>query len=497
MRWKALEGRGLVDNRFRIRVNIFISLIILIGFAVVGVTSYTTYSQVIKDDIVNISKLTATNIYSDIRNELTKPIFVSLTMANDNFLKNWLYEEPFADSIEDHQKGLLKFLEGIKTKYGYNSVFLISESSNYYYHFNGINKSISPQNEHDQWYYDFIDSGLSYDLDVDTDEANKNKLTIFINCRILDENGQLLGVTGVGLEMNHVQSLLKKFEDEFSLEAMLFNKDGVIQVHSNTTDIESEDVFNTQGLGENKEKITNNKDSLEIFQSHTELLDGYYITRYIEDLDWYLLVKKDTSVLRNSFYSQMIKFTIVYAVLVVCILIIVNRIINKNGKAIMTMSKNDQLTGLLNRRGFSESIFKIIGEAGSKPFYAFVFDIDNFKKVNDMHGHLAGDNVLRGVGQLAAQVFAEKGVISRWGGDEFAGYILGSRQEVFDDIERFFQNLKEAPENNLYGATVSMGVTRWHLSDTEDTLIYRADKALYEAKGSGKAKYCFIEVEDS
>ena len=81
---------------------------------------------------MNISKLTATSIYSEIRNELTKPIFVSLTMANDNFLKNWLKEESDAIDAPSHQRELQKYLLGIKAKYNYNSVFVISAASKYY-----------------------------------------------------------------------------------------------------------------------------------------------------------------------------------------------------------------------------------------------------------------------------------------------------------------------------------------------------------------------------
>lgn len=73
--------------------NIIISAIILIGFFIISFANYYTYSKVIKDDIENISKLTSSNIYAEINSELTKPIFVSLTMANDAFLKSWLREE--------------------------------------------------------------------------------------------------------------------------------------------------------------------------------------------------------------------------------------------------------------------------------------------------------------------------------------------------------------------------------------------------------------------
>lgn len=70
------------------QIGFVISTIIFLGIAAIIFLSFTTYSSIIKDDILNISKLTSTNIYSEIDSELTKPIFVSLTMANDSFVKN-------------------------------------------------------------------------------------------------------------------------------------------------------------------------------------------------------------------------------------------------------------------------------------------------------------------------------------------------------------------------------------------------------------------------
>lgn len=482
-----------MNKNLRISVNILICIVILMGFIAVGITGYTTYSEIINDDIVNISKLTSTNIYSEIRNELTKPIFVSLTMANDSFLKNWFEDEKAGNNADAHQRELQSYLLGIKDKYGYDSVFLISEFSKYYYHFNGINKVMSPNDGHDQWYYSFLDSHLAYDLDVDTDEANKGRLSVFINCRITDEHGDLMGVTGVGLEIDQIQSLLKSYKENFNLEAMLFSADGVVQVDSNTENIENKNIFDVIELGENKVQIINNRQSLEVFQFFDQPYDGYYITRYIEDLDWYLMVKKDTSVLETSFYSQLIRDILIYAVVVTCVLIIANRIIKQNDKELRKMAKTDLLTKLINRRGFNDLLEAKMNETPNQmPFFVFVFDIDNFKKVNDNHGHLIGDSVLCAISQVASDIFSKRGVIARWGGDEFAGYICAEEEDAIGDIDAFFERIRNDPEFKQYNTTVSMGVTRSHKIDTVDTLIYRADKALYEAKGSGKNTYYMI-----
>lgn len=481
-----------MDRKFRIRTNILICVIILVGFAAVTITSYNAYSHIINDDIVNISKLTSTSIYSDIRNELTKPIFVSLTMANDSFLKTWMTKERSAHSAP-HQEDLRQYLLGIKNKYNYDSVFLVSDASMNYYHYNGINKVLSEDNAHDVWYSSFLNKNVAYDLDVDTDEANHNRLSVFVNCRMTDQYGNLMGVTGVGLELDQVQSLLKSFENDYGLDALLFSENGTVQADTHSSLIENKNVFDIPILSDNRNDITANRSTTEVFPFKEQPFDGYYITRYIEDLNWFLLVKKDTSVLENSMYAQTARDLVIYVLVAVCVLIIANGIIKKNDKLMMNMTKTDQLTGLPNRRGFNESLKKAISEVS---FYVFVFDIDNFKAINDTHGHLIGDSVLRIIGQIASDVFGTKGMVCRWGGDEFAGYYTAEKHEMTAALERFFKSVREEPSFSLYKTTVSMGVTCGHKIDNAHTLIYRADQALYEAKGSGKDRYCIIEAPD-
>ena len=482
-----------MDRKFRIRVNILISVIILIGFVAVAITSYTTYSKIIKDDIVNITKLTGTNIYSDIRNELTKPIFVSLTMANDSFLKNWLKQE--ADqNTQEHQEALQQYLLGIRQKYGYDSVFLVSEESKVYYHYNGINKVVREGDAHDQWYYAFLDSGLSYDLDVDTDQANHDHLSVFVNCRITDEYGNLLGVTGVGVEIYQVQDLLLAFEEDFQLEAMLFSPDGMVQIHADEDFRESKRIFDIPVRAINKDKITTNFDSIEVIESAEEPFEGYFITRYIEDLNWFLLVKKDTAILKESLYAHIISDFIVYVIVVLFVLIIVNSIIRRNERKLINMTNTDWLTSLQNRRGFNKRLDAIIKETDNpQSLYVFVFDIDNFKNVNDAYGHLGGDIVLKAIGLAASDIFSGRGMVCRWGGDEFAGYLVGDKAEVIADIEKLFKRIREDEGFKQYGTTISLGLSRAQQNDTAETLIYRADTALYEAKGRGKNQYRILD----
>lgn len=481
-----------MKNKLKIQVNVLILVAILIGFLSVCMTSYYSYSKIIKDDIVNISKLTSTNIYSEISNELTKPIFVSLTMANDSFLKNWLKDEQSQVDSKEHQQKLIDYLEGIKEKYNYNSVFVVSDFSKIYYHYNGINKVVSEQNDHDQWYFNFLKSENTYDLEIDTDEANQNRLSVFVNCRIVDDDGNILGVAGVGLELNQIQALLKSFEDDFGLDAMLFDKEGSVKIHSDTNYIEKKNVFDMQTLNNNKQEILNNYYTLDVYQYHENKSSGYIITRYIDDLDWYLLIKKDTSILQKAFYEQLLKELIIIIPVILCVLLIVTKLMKQSDAILLRLAKIDTLTNMLNRRGFNESIDELLqDDKEDSPFYVFVLDIDNFKKVNDTYGHLIGDKIIKLVGNVATETLSDCGMIARWGGDEFAGCLRGSEDNVKIIVDSLFKRINDDTQLLQYKVTISMGITSSQKIDTVDTLLLRADKALYEAKETGRNRYIF------
>lgn len=477
----------------KIRIHILVCVIILTGFGSVGVLSYITYSKIIKDDIKNISKLTATNIYSEISIQLTKPIFVGLTMANDSFVENWLSEEKSNMANSEHQMKMKEYLDGLRLKYNYNSVFLVSENSKVYYHFNGINKVISEKNQHDQWYYDYLKSKLLYDLDVDTDEANHNALSVFVNCRIEDMQGKLLGVTGVGLELNKVQDLLSKYQEDFQLEAMLFDKKGIVQIHSNTELIEKINVFDNQSMQKNKASILGNKETVAVYYYKDKKSEGYMITKYIEDLDWYLLIKKDTAVLSKSFQASLFNDIIIFLAVLFLILIIIAKLIKSNDESLRLLAKMDTLTGLKNRSGFDEALEKILINAkGEENGFIFVIDVDNFKNINDKYGHLTGDTVLCFIVNIVKRCLKEYGDVFRWGGDEFTGYILLSRDKLEGMLGEIFRSIENDTDLKKYSAGISMGITPLVKDVTVDDHLKKADKALYLAKKNGKNKYLII-----
>jgi diguanylate cyclase (GGDEF)-like protein len=155
------------------------------------------------------------------------------------------------------------------------------------------------------------------------------------------------------------------------------------------------------------------------------------------------------------------------------------------------LSHRDGLTALSNHTRFfdlAERAFKLTRDK-NVPFTLVLADIDHFKQVNDMHGHLAGDEVLRRVGARLRECFGKQGIIGRIGGEEFGIAIPGFRPgDVEKDLNRLRELLKDARSGDQnIAVTMSFGLALRRRHDTTLTEVReRADEALYQAKHSGR-----------
>jgi len=154
---------------------------------------------------------------------------------------------------------------------------------------------------------------------------------------------------------------------------------------------------------------------------------------------------------------------------------------------LIRLATTDSLTGVLNRRAFFDDAREACrAAAAGKPLSAIMFDVDHFKRINDTHGHEAGDVVLANVGSAAKQ--ASSGVLGRLGGEEFClleHCELGDAVENAETLRRSNNNLR-FPRWGISGITCSFGVAEWEGGDTVDLLLRRSDMAMYEAKTAGR-----------
>jgi diguanylate cyclase (GGDEF)-like protein len=155
------------------------------------------------------------------------------------------------------------------------------------------------------------------------------------------------------------------------------------------------------------------------------------------------------------------------------------------------LSLTDPLTGLPNRRALMEA-----AAAAAPDLLALViFDIDRFKRVNDAHGHLAGDAVLRSLGQMMAAELGPFGCVARVGGEEFALLSSGvSPAALATHLIAFCDRVRSTPVlvNGLsVRVTISAGVALHDQGGSFEELYSEADRALYAAKAAGRNQIRF------
>jgi diguanylate cyclase (GGDEF)-like protein len=152
-------------------------------------------------------------------------------------------------------------------------------------------------------------------------------------------------------------------------------------------------------------------------------------------------------------------------------------------------SKEDPLTGCLNRAGFSGVLFREqekLNRTGS-PVSFMIFDIDHFKNVNDTYGHLVGDEVLVNLAKLVQGMIRNTDSLVRWGGEEF---VILSEDTSIQNAAFLAEKLRKAIEASTLitqqQVTCSFGVTEMVPGEDPKSLIARADKALYSSKENGR-----------
>jgi diguanylate cyclase (GGDEF)-like protein len=170
---------------------------------------------------------------------------------------------------------------------------------------------------------------------------------------------------------------------------------------------------------------------------------------------------------------------------------------------LLRMSHTDQLTGLLNRRGYNEAAMKALEMAGNTkvPAVALMCDIDRFKAVNDEFGHEFGDKVLIEIGEVIRGFGEANGMlVARHGGEEFAAFMIGVTTEQAihraNELRRICAATKIASSSGaIASVTISIGLAISNDPTTLQTMMKAADQALYSAKHGGRDRVVPADVD--
>ncbi len=338
-------------NRKKIlrRTNLLICLIIVCGFALSAVIGCGSNYRTATKNIEHTSRLTAEGIYHQIAETFAIPLNVSRTMAKDRFLVDFLAEESNRLEEEGYIKTIKSFLASYKEQYGYESVFLVSDATKRYYNFNGIDRMVDDAgNSENEWYYDFKARDAESNLVIDNDQVAgaKNEITVFVNYKIEDAAGKFLGVVGVGMVVDHFQSLMQGYEREYGVKVNLLNEYGIVQIsprhYGYGTGI---DWFEKRSYPASvRASVLGWTQPDESFELWTEEIEKegeeFIVVRYFPEIKWTLVVEQDMAEEMSALHAGLLQNILIVLALILLITTVVAFVIVTYDKKIRSLNKS-------------------------------------------------------------------------------------------------------------------------------------------------------------
>lgn len=461
---------------------LFTAIFICVAFLI----NIVSLMRVAKDNSENNSQVIAQMIGESINNAIMEPITSARTISQSSTVVESLKAEQLSSEIHVNPT-LVEYLDSVKNGMGYQLAFAISDQSYQYYNNRGVPRIIDPvNNSHDVWYASFLDSNREYDLDVDYDEDNFNKLSVFVNTRVEDTDGSLLGVCGVGMTMDKLQAVLIEYEERYNIDISLVDSTGLIQVDSNGDNIEVEYLANTSLA-----KAKSDGFYYEVLNDHIQM------TKYMENIDWFIII---TDYHPDKIGILHITMPGILAAVIGLLLIVISflgihlyqdrigeliYLKNEHEKYLIRLSKVDELTGIKNRNSFEE-YKKELDQTGivNEKMQIILMDINGLKTVNDKFGHAAGDELIIGAAQCIKDTLGTISDIYRIGGDEFIAISYADNDEIQDQMDRLYSTLLNWSGYMVKELSISIGMVSAidEPNKSFNELFKIADKRMYADK---------------
>lgn len=461
--------------------------IVLAGFMFIVGSFYVSFYDFFKKDVETVSQISSENIYARINNLIDVPTSVAITMAHDILLKDIISHENNDAVHKSFLKDMQDYLAEYQRIYDYDSVFFVSAKTNNYYHYsNGLDRILHENETEDIWYFNFLQGSNDYELNVDNDEAHNDEITVFINCKMRDEKGNVIGIIGMGLSTPYVQDFIVASEEKHNVHAYLIKNDGSLLLSSHYTKFDNINVFTDEKfLGIASLLNENNLATVESSWYNRNHVEGYVVTKYIPKLDWYLVIEKNTDDFKEEMVQQLILTIFVSLFAVLLIVVIINKLLLKHDAELMYHSHMDSLTKARNYNAYINELARYSKKRIEFQSFALgVVDINGFKHVNDEHGHMAGNVMLKDLAALICSVFSHNPVF-RIGGDEFAVFFTNTDEREIMKLWKMLE-CEIVVYNESHDIPISLAYGHAFLGengcDCVEKVFQAADKKMYAKK---------------
>ena len=299
-----------------------------------------------------------------------------------------------------------------------------------------------------------------------------------------------------GLKIDNIASHLKTYRELYGSIVYLVDTSGIVQSHPNEKLTEQADIHKLKGVKDISDTILSSRSGNAVYDFNRNKEHIFLNVRYIPEINLFLFVEVDENsklagIVKNITLNLLFDILLSISVIVICIFVV-----NYYQGICEHIATTDELTGAHNRREFDAQFRKSVYHynRNGTPFSLIIFDIDNFKTLNDTMGHITGDSSIKTVATIARNTMRLTDLLIRWGGDEFIILAQGNVDSALLAAERIRKQVEESEifkrfdgrNLNKFDITISCGVSEFRKGDTLDSILARADAALSRAKVEGR-----------
>ena len=309
-------------NDMSVKIKLTVAISIIIAVSMLGILSFnfSNTKSVMIEKVKKHQISEVQTIYLSLSEKLNFPLTISSTISKSQFLISWLKSD-----VKDNSM-MKKYLDKIVKDNKLFTCFVVTKDV---YYKNGTSNGIykKTSRDTDKWFFNFLDSNKEVEMVLDTSQESTRKIVAFINYRIKDENGKILGVAGVGLELSSMIELVKQYNIQSQgQKVFLTNSEGIVKIHPDAEKINKTELSQMSGIKEFALSILSNQEKI-----HTiEIEDEKYLlmNKHIKSVNWNLIMTKSYSSFMDEIEKQLYLSILITIVILLATMFFVYFIIN-------------------------------------------------------------------------------------------------------------------------------------------------------------------------